>query len=154
MNLANLNYLKRPADIFLFIRIFFSLLLLKMLLGMIKLPKLLRSLEPRKRTVINAARIERISKFSDFFLHRILRSSNPCLLKSLILFRYLRMMGMDIKIAFGVKDESKGLQGHAWLVSNGSYYLEKEDPLKEYQTIFVYPESSPPLLKKACSNGP
>ncbi len=123
----------------MFVWIFFCLLLLKMLLGMIKLPRLLRILEPRKKTPINTARIELISKFANFFLHRILRSSNPCLLKSLILFRYLRMMGMDIKIAFGVKDESKGLQGHAWLISNGSHYLEKEDPLKEYQPVFVYP---------------
>jgi hypothetical protein len=49
------------------------------------------------------------------------------------------MMGLDIKIAFGVKDDIKGLKGHAWLILNENSFLEKDDPSVEYRTVFVYP---------------
>ena len=139
MNLSNLKYFKKPGDIKLFVKVFFSLLALKILLETVKLPRLLRLLEPKKRVEVNNTKIEHITKFSNFILYNIFRSSKPCMLRSLMLFRYLRLRGMDIKISFGVKDGGNVLKGHAWLIHKETYFLEHDDPSREYKVVFVYP---------------
>ena len=139
MDLHNLRYFKRPENVILFVQVFISLIVLKILLGMMKLPRLFRLLEPKKRIASDNSQIEYTLKFANFILYTAFRSSNPCLLRSLMLFRRLRMMGLDIKIAFGVKDDIKGLKGHAWLILNENSFLEKDDPSVEYRTVLVYP---------------
>ncbi|MBW1819217.1 MAG: lasso peptide biosynthesis protein, partial [Deltaproteobacteria bacterium] len=61
------------------------------------------------------------------------------MLRSLLLFRRLRLVGLDVKIAFGVGDLEADLKGHAWLVYQGRYFLENEDPTVQYEAVFVYP---------------
>jgi len=139
INLNNIKYLKRPKDIILFIRTFFSLIAIKVLLSLIKLPKLLKLLDPEKRAKPDDQKIEYILKFTNFILFRLFRSSNPCLLRSVLLFRHLGMMGRDVKIVFGVKNEEEKLKGHAWLIVEGRHFPEPNDPSGEYQITFVYP---------------
>jgi hypothetical protein len=139
INLNNIKYLKRPKDIILFIRTFFSLIAIKVLLYPIKLPKLLKLLDPEKRAKPDDQKIEYILKFTNFILFRLFRSSNPCLLRSVLLFRHLRMMGRGVKIVFGVKNEEEKLKGHAWLIVEGRHFPEPNDPSGEYQITFVYP---------------
>ena len=128
MNPDNLKYFKTPGDIMLFFKVFFSLIVLRVLVEFIKLPKLLRLLDPKSRGTGPVTKIEHITKFSNFVIHNILRSSKPCMLRSLVLFRYLRLRGMDIKIAFGVKQDKEGLKGHAWLIHKDDGFLEEHDP--------------------------
>jgi len=139
MNPDNLRYFRRPESIILFLQTFFSLLGLRILLQTMKLPRLLKLIEPKRRIKADNNRIALIVKFSNFILHRIFRSPNPCILRSLILFRYLKMMGIDMKIAFGVKEEASRLRGHAWLIHKGRHFLETGDPSREYEVMFVYP---------------
>ena len=139
INLNNIKYFKRPKDVILFIKTFFSLIVIKVLLYLIKLPKLLKLLDPEKRATPDDQKIEYILKFTNFILFRLFRSSNPCLLRSILLFRQLRMMGGDIKIVFGVKNEEEKLKGHAWLIVEGRHFPEPNDPSGEYQITFVYP---------------
>ena len=139
INLNNIKYLKRPKDIILFIRTFFSLIVIKVLLYLIKLPKLLKLLDPEKRAKPDDQKIEYILKFTNFILFRLFRSSNPCLLRSILLFRHLRMLGLEVKIVFGVKNEEEMLKGHAWLIVEGRHFPEPTDPSGEYQITFVYP---------------
>ena len=139
INLNNIKYLKRPKDVILFIKTFFSLIVIKVLLYLIKLPKLLKLLDPEKRAKPDDQKIEYILKFTNFILFRLFRSSNPCLLRSILLFRHLRMMGRKVKIVFGVKNEEEKLKGHAWLIVEGRHFPEQNDPSGEYQITFVYP---------------
>ena len=139
INLNNIKYLKRPKDVILFIKTFFSLVVIKVLLYLIKLPKLLKLLDPEKKTTPDDQKIEYILKFTNFILFRLFRSSNPCLLRSILLFRQLRMMSRKVKIVFGVKNEEEKLKGHAWLIVEGSHFPEQNDPSGEYQITFVYP---------------
>jgi len=139
INLNNIKYLKRPRDVILFIKTFFSLVVIKVLLYLIKLPKLLKLLDPEKRAKPDDQKIEYILKFTNFILFRLFRSSNPCLLRSILLFRQLRMMSRKVKIVFGVKNEEEKLKGHAWLIVEGRHFPEPNDPSGEYQITFVYP---------------
>ena len=142
MNLDNLRYFKKPGNIILFIQIFFFLSALRILLETMKLPRLLELLETNRRVPADTEKIELIFKFSNFVLHKIFRSPNPCILRSLLLFRYLNMMGMNMKIAFGVKQEASKLKGHAWLIHKKGYFLEPEDPTREYEVVYVYPDNT------------
>jgi hypothetical protein len=139
INLNNIKYLKRPKDTILFIKTFFSLIVIKVLLYLIKLPKLLKLLDPEKKVPPDDSKIEYILKFTNFILFRLFRSSNPCLLRSILLFRQLRMSGREVKIVFGVKNEEEKLKGHAWLIVEGKHFPEPNDPSGEYQITFVYP---------------
>ena len=139
INLNNIKYLKRPKDVILFIKTFFSLVVIKVLLYLIKLPKLLKLLDPEKKTTPDDQKIEYILKFTNFILFRLFRSSNPCLLRSILLFRQLRMMSRKVKIVFGVKNEEEKLKGHAWLIVEGRHFPETNDPSGEYQITLVYP---------------
>ena len=139
INLNNIKYLKRPKDVILFIKTFFSLIVIRVLLYLIKLPKLLKLLDPEKRAKPDDQKIEYILKFTNFILFRLFRSSNPCLLRSILLFRQLRMMSREVKIVFGVKNEEEKLKGHAWLIVEGRHFPEPNDPSGEYQITFVYP---------------
>jgi Transglutaminase-like superfamily len=139
INLNNIKYLKRPKDVILFIKTFFSLIIIKVLLYLIKLPKLLKLLDPEKRMQPDDQKIEYILKFTNFVLFRLFRSSNPCLLRSILFFRQLRMMGKDAQIVFGVKSEEGKLKGHAWLIVERRHFPEPSDPSGEYQITFVYP---------------
>jgi len=139
IDLDNLRYFKRPEDIFLFGYVFFSIIVLRILLSRIKIPRLLALLEPGKQRVTKRLKIEHVTKFSQFFLHRVFKSPNPCMLRSLLLYRYLKSGSVEVKIAFGVKNKEDMFQGHAWLIHKGTHFLETEDPLKEYHIVFVYP---------------
>jgi hypothetical protein len=139
INFNNIKYLKRPKDVILFIKTFFSLIAIKVLLYLIKLPKLLKLLDPEKRAEPDDQKIEYILKFTNFILFRLFRSANPCLLRSMLLFRHLRMMGKDAKIVFGVKNEEEKLKGHAWLIVERRHFPEPSDPSGEYQITFIYP---------------
>jgi len=142
MNLDNLRYFKQPENILLFIQVFFFLSALRILLETMKLPRLLEFLETNRRMAADTEKIELIFKFTNFMLHKVFRSQNPCMLRSLLLFRYLNMMGLDMKIAFGVKPEADKLKGHAWLIHEADYFLESEDPTREYEVVYVYPDNS------------
>ena len=139
INLHNIKYFKRTKDIILFIKTFFSLIVIRVLLYLIKLPKLLKLLDPERRTKPDEQKIEYLLKFTNFILFRLFRSSTPCLLRSILLFRQLRMMNRKVKIVFGVKNEAEKLKGHAWLIVEGRHFPEPTDPSGEYQITFVYP---------------
>jgi hypothetical protein len=139
INLNKVKYLKRPKDVFLFLETFFSLIVIRVLLNHVKLPELLKLLDLEKRVAPDTSKIEYLLIFSNFILFRLFRSPNPCLLRSLLLFRYLRMTGQDTKIVCGVKNEMEKLKGHAWLIVEGRPFPDANDPSGEYQITFIYP---------------
>ena len=116
-----------------------ALFMEKVLLNLIKLPNLLKLLDPEKKVPPDDSTIEYLLKFTNFILFRLFRSTTPCLLRSILLFRQLRMMNRNVKIIFGVKNEEGKLKGHAWLIVDGRRFSEPNDPCGEYQITFVYP---------------
>ncbi|MFC1884950.1 lasso peptide biosynthesis B2 protein [Thermodesulfobacteriota bacterium] len=141
MDFNNLRYLRSPRNIFLFIKVFFSLLILNVLFSTLKLPSLLKIIDQKRKRSFNNMTIENAALFSNFILYRIFRTKRPCTLRSLLLFKYLRSMGKDTKIVFGVKDEGGELKGHAWLINEQRPFLENSDQPEEYEIIYEYPPS-------------
>lgn len=62
-----------------------------------------------------------------------------CLKKSLILYRFLRENGIDVKINIGFKSMSKKVRGHAWLTLHGRPYLTPQRVVEKFNPCFIYP---------------
>ncbi|MHB8792445.1 MAG: lasso peptide biosynthesis B2 protein [Thermoleophilia bacterium] len=72
--------------------------------------------------------------------YRLFQRYGKCLLRSLVLFRFLRIQGWPVEIHFGVRKTTEGLNditGHSWLVLDGEPFLEA-DTHETYSTTFVY----------------
>ena len=140
-------------DIWLFIQIFLLATLLPVMLRLLSLSRLMRILTPADKTVPNHMDLEKrkdkIVKYTDYILGRhfwIYKSI--CLKRSLILYHFLRQLGIKVHICFGVKynealtdkEAKKKLEGHAWLLYKGDIFLEKNiEAAKTYQMTYCFP---------------
>jgi len=140
-------------DIWLFIRIFLLITLLPAMLRLFSLPMLMKMLTPRDLRVCkdqDSESRDKIVKFADYLLNRnfwIFRST--CLKRSLILYHFLRKLGINLHVCFGVKyngklpdrKTQKKLEGHAWLFYNGNIFLERNaEVTKTYKLTYFFPD--------------
>jgi hypothetical protein len=51
-------------------------------------------------------------------------------------YYFLRRVGMDVSLCFGMGRHDKGFMGHCWLVKDGEPFLEVEDPRPRYLEIY------------------
>jgi hypothetical protein len=86
-------------------------------------------------------------------VNRVLRhhpalARNPCLTRSLTLYRFLGASATDLQICLGVRyaepllagRRARRLAGHAWLVRNGVPYLEGARAAgEEFRVIYCHP---------------
>jgi len=140
-------------EIWLFIRIFLLVTVLPAMLRLFSLPMLMEMLTPRDLRVCkdqDSESRDKIVKFADYLLNRnfwIFRST--CLKRSLILYHFLRKLGINLHVCFGVKyngklpdrKTQKKLEGHAWLFYNGNIFLERNaEVTKTYKLTYCFPD--------------
>lgn len=142
--LRTINKLKDFRDLWLFIQILKMLTVLPRLISRRSLPDLLRSLDSgvsdHQR---NRDRLNKTVGFTDSLLrYRIFQRYGKCLLRSLLLFHFLRRQGWPVEIHFGVRKTAEGLAditGHSWLVLEGSPFLEEECQRGSFATTYSFP---------------
>jgi len=78
------------------------------------------------------AELDRIWRIVNFILKRVFRSSRPCLIRSLLLYRWCREHGLDGEVAIGVYKTATGLKGHAWLILEGLPFHEDKSSIAQY----------------------
>ena len=141
-------------EIFLFIQILLLATILPAMLKLLSLPRLLKMLTPSDLKVCNNQNIERIRdnivKYTDYiFARNFWIYKNTCLKRSLILYHFLRKLGIIVYVYFGVRydekfpdrEAKKKLEAHSWLVYKGKAYLEKTTELTEsYKVIYCFPD--------------
>ncbi len=142
--LRTFKRLKHPRDLWLFLRILTLLILLPGQIRRRSLPGLLARLDPGVAPgPRDQALLEKTSGFIDSLLrYRIFRRYGRCLLRSLVLFRFLRGQGWPVEVHFGVRKTAEGLAditGHSWLVLDGEPFLEDESQRDSFATTFRYP---------------
>jgi len=148
--LKNLLELSRPTNFYLLAKILVYIPFIRILLIRMEIPALLNYLnknpsEFRPFYNTDKAFSEFAWKYSSFILQKLLKSKNPCLYRSLILFCLFRKKGLGVKIHFGIKKNVSPFEGHSWLSLNGKYFLENPDPLLLHTDIYSYPPK--PLSK-------
>ncbi len=141
-------------EIWLFTQIFILVTLLPVMLKLLSIPKLLRILTPQDVKVYKdmdpAKSKDRIVKFTDYILSRnFWIYKNTCLKRSLVIYHFLRKLGINVHLCFGVRyngklpdrEAEKKLEGHAWLLYNRDVFLERNtDVMKTYKMTYCFPE--------------
>ena len=109
--------IRRPADLWLCLRVLGWLCLVTVLLRWVRLPLLLSWLTPtrmRKKNI--SARVDKIVSLTDTCLAVWPgRSNGRCLSRSLTLYRLLRESGLPVVVNFGLMPSGKKAVGHCWL---------------------------------------
>jgi len=54
------------------------------------------------------------------------------------LYYFLRRVGVDVSLVFGVAPEATGAVGHCWLVKDGEPYLESVDPREHFISMYSF----------------
>lgn len=108
------------------------------------LPELLKGIDPGVAAArAGQAKLDKTVGFIDSLLkYRVFLRYGTCLLRSLVLFRFLRLQGWPVEISFGVKKTGEGqtdITGHSWLTLTGQPFLEAEQQEGAYTTTYHYP---------------
>lgn len=83
---------------------------------------------------------DRVRRYSHAIITHLLHSRRPCLLRSLVLYRYGCKHGILVSIHFGVRSGMDGLGGHSWITLDGAPLFESSETLKAYTVVYSYPE--------------
>jgi len=143
-------------EILLFIQILLLVTILPAMLRLLSLHRLFKLLTPSALKVCNHQNIERrrdtIVKFADYiFSWEFWIYKGTCLKRSLVLYHFLRKLGIIVRVCFGVRYDEKfsdreakrELEAHAWLVYQGKVYLEKTTDFTEsYKVIYCFPDKT------------
>lgn len=156
--------LKNPRDLWLFIQILTMLILLPRLIRKSSMPALLERIDPGvtgdeiqepaagstpgapvipSTGIRDPRRLQKTVGFVETLIrYRIFQRYGKCLLRSLILFRFLRRQGWPVEIHFGVRKTAEGMAditGHSWLVLDGEPFLEADGQQHSFVTTYTYP---------------
>ena len=95
-------------------------------------------------------RKDKVVKFTDYILrHNLWTDKNTCLRRSLVLYHFLRKLGINVFVCFGVRynerlsdrEAKKKLEGHAWLLYHGDIFLERNaEVAKTYTMTYCFPD--------------
>ncbi|MCR4293794.1 MAG: lasso peptide biosynthesis B2 protein [Candidatus Kuenenia sp.] len=140
------------GEIWLFTQIILLITVLPFLFRFLSLPKVMKMLAPRNLGVCRNKDLEnmkdKIVKFTDYILrHNLWTDKNTCLRRSLVLYHFLRKLGINVFVCFGVRynemlsdrEAKKKLEGHAWLLYHGDIFLERNaEVIKTYTMTYCF----------------
>ena len=132
---------RRPARVWLLVRMATWVVILSGLVRVLTLPRALQvvatDVRGKSRGVVGA---NDLSSAIDALLGLDMLMFKPkCWKRATILHRYLALNGIATSIVFGLRKEEGELKGHAWLQSEGRPFLESEPPL--YNVTYTFPSA-------------
>ena len=140
-------------DVLLFYRVLGLITVLPLLVKSHTLPGLMNRLTPKNKGSSQGIATDRhktkIVKYTDFILGWGVGVWNKtCLKRSLVLYHFLRNLGLPVYICFGVRisrsakqqDCHGQLEGHAWLWYEGDLFLETDPQMtRTYMETYRFP---------------
>ena len=132
---------RRPARVWLLVRMATWVVILSVLARVLALPSALRFVATDVRTKLkDDVDVNGLSSAIDAVLGLNVWMFTPkCWKRATILHRYLALNGIATSIVFGVRKEMGELKGHAWLQADGGPFLESEQPL--YTITYIFPST-------------
>jgi transglutaminase superfamily protein len=132
---------RRPARVWLLVRMATWVVILSGLVKVLTLPRALSFVATDVRSNRDNRNFDAqdLSTAIDALLAVDLWMFTPkCWKRATVLHRFLALNGIATTIAFGVRKEAGGeLKGHAWLQTDGRPFLESEPPL--YNITYTFP---------------
>lgn len=143
-------------DIWLFICIFFWATVLPFIVKFLPFHRTMQMITPLKISRYRKNKKstqEKIVLYTDYILSlNVWIWRKTCLKRSLLLYRFLNKIGMDIQVCFGVKfdksmtskNKNENVGGHAWLLLNGEIFLERNiEMVREFRMTYCFPAPWP-----------
>ena len=132
---------RRPARVWLLVRMATWVVILSGLVKVLTLPRALRIVATDVRMNSNDdVDVNDLSSAIDALLGLDMWMFTPkCWKRATVLHRYLALNGIATSIVFGVRKEANELRGHAWLQADGRPFLESEKPL--YNITYSFPST-------------
>lgn len=129
----------------LFLRIASFIAALPFVLRMTPMSAILKSCLKDAKCAPRKNEKEAVIDITDFFFSwRLPVFRGSCLKRSLVLFKFLRRIGINVDINFGV-NKNRAMNnlkhGHAWLTLDGKLFFPKEEFLEHYQFCYKFPEN-------------
>jgi hypothetical protein len=136
---------RNAAEAALCLRIAGAIPLIWIGVHLLPLPAALAWITPR-RPAERPIAPQRVRHLAGLLLDRNLLGIRPtCLLRSLVLFRFLRESGASVRVHFGVAVAGRALTGHAWLTEDDTPILEAVDPTGRFTVVLSHPPAATPL---------
>lgn len=135
-----------PGDLLLLVWVGVLVLYFEILVRLRPLPRILHNINASMtRSCHNMARpptneqlkiMDKIYRGATFWMTRVGRSPRPCLRRSLVLYHWCALQGVEARVVVGVRKDGSDLKGHGWLLLDGQPYHEAIEVLEQY-TVFI-----------------
>ena len=80
-------------------------------------------------------KLYKFSKAASFFLLRVFKDPNPCMIRSLILYELCCKNNIKASLVTGVKKTDNTLSGHSWIEIDGKPFNENESYIKTFTVV-------------------
>ena len=128
-----------PKDIYIFVLIPFKIIYLRQIVNRIGYNTLLCRFEGNNFTnPADESFIIKLNKFykaSTFFLVKIFKDPNPCMIRSLILYQLCSRNNIKASLVTGVNKKKGVLTGHSWIKINGEPFNEEKIFISNFTVI-------------------
>jgi hypothetical protein len=132
---------RRPAELLLALRVL-AVATLVPALTRLPLARQAAILEPRSRQHPDPVREAWLTRHVDAVLVRGRPLVRPgCLTRGLTHYYFLRRVGADVRLVYGIGEIDGRTEGHCWLVRDGEPYLESTDPRPYYTETYCLPRA-------------
>lgn len=134
------KYFSFPKDIYIFILILFKIIYFRQKVNKIGFNTILSGLEGNSFTRLAdekfLSKFNKFYKVSTFFLVRIFKDPNPCMLRSLILYGLCNKYNIKASLITGVSKKEGVLIGHSWLEIDGIPINENKTFINNFTIIY------------------
>jgi len=128
-----------PKDFYIFLLTPFKIIYFRRLVNRVGFNSLLSSFEGSNFTTLADEKfIKKLNKFykaSSFFLIKIFKDPNPCMIRSLILYQLCSRNNIKASLVIGVNKKKGVLEGHSWLELNGKPFNEDKIFISNFTVI-------------------
>lgn len=137
MNYKSFNL---PKDFFIFTVIVYKIIYFRLKVNRVGYNTLLGRLEGNVFT--GKADDEFLSKYnkyyraSTFFLIKIFKDPNPCMIRSLILYGFCSRYDIKVSLKTGIRKSMGVLDGHSWLEIGGEAINENKEFINDFTVIY------------------
>lgn len=129
-----------PQDIRLLVGLFFLLIYYSLLLRFVSIQGILNTIArlengPKKQhgsITDPELMLDKVWRGCNFFLSRIFRTSKPCLRRTLVMYRWCCHYGIKTNVIIGICKKGTAINGHSWLLINGTPLKENMEVLRKY----------------------
>jgi len=129
-----------PQDIGLLVGLFFILIYYSLLLRFTSIQNIFNRItragnNPNKQygsMTDPEIMLDKVWRGCNFFLCRVFRTRKPCLRRILVMYHWCCRYGIKANVVIGVCKEGTAINGHSWLLINGTPLKEDMEVLRKY----------------------